>query len=111
MRTITSASEIDAIFRDGTRSSRNELLVIAKKTPEARDPQGRVLFVAGKRLGSAVARNRCKRVLRAAARMSGGPWPGWDVALVARPATASHTSPDVSRALTSALRRLGVGGS
>ena len=39
----------------------------------------RVAFIAGKKLGGAVVRNRCRRVLREAVRHENGAWPGWDV--------------------------------
>lgn len=44
---------------------------------------GRVAFVAPKRLGNAVFRNRCKRVLREAGRESGLPLEGRDVIMLA----------------------------
>ena len=44
------------------------------------DP-GRVAFVAAKRLGCAVVRNRSKRVLREAARACGLPRPGYELIL------------------------------
>ena len=41
-------------------------------------------FIAGKKLGVAPFRARCKRVMRAAAAELGGPWPGVDVVFVAK---------------------------
>jgi len=93
-RTITASAEIDRLFGQGRRITDPALLVLAARTPEARDPYGRVLFVAGKKLGGAVVRNRSKRVMREALRIAGGPAPGWDIALVARRSTAS-TPPSV----------------
>ena len=51
-------------------------------------------FIAGKKLGSAPVRNRCKRVLRAVAYELGGPWEGYDIAFIAhgKTACASHES-------------------
>ena len=48
------------------------------------DRNGRVAFIAGKKLGNAVWRNRAKRRMRAICRQVGGPFPGYDVAFVAR---------------------------
>jgi ribonuclease P protein component len=109
MRTLKAAKEIDALFKSGRRGSTDLLVVLSTQTPPRRGPEGRVVFVAGKKLGGAVTRNRCKRVMRDAVRRAGGPWPGRDVALVAR-ATAATASPvALDAALGEALRRAGVG--
>jgi ribonuclease P protein component len=106
MRAITARADIDRLFTEGTKVAHPLLLVLAIRTPEARDQNGRVLFVAGKRLGNAVWRNRAKRVLREATRRAGGPWPGWDVALVARARTGQVPAPEIDVALSGALSRL-----
>ena len=108
MRTITNTHEIDSIFKQGMRVSGGTVTLIARRTPEARGSDGRVLFVAGKRIGGAVLRNRCKRVMRAAARRCGGQWPGWDVTFMARAATATATPGELDRAVRSGLHRLGI---
>jgi len=66
------------------------------------------MFVAGKRLGGAVWRNRAKRVMREAVRRAGGPWPGFDVALVAKSDTGEAPTGDLDASLDQALRRGGV---
>ncbi|MBN2247144.1 MAG: ribonuclease P protein component [Coriobacteriia bacterium] len=108
MRTITNANEIDGIFRQGVRAAGGTVTLIISRTPEARGSDGRVLFVAGKRLGGAVLRNRCKRVLRAAVSRCGGPWPGWDVVLMARAATPTAPHDELDRGIKAGLRRAGV---
>ena len=108
MHTLKNASEIDSIFKEGMRATGGIVTLIARRTPEARAHEGRVLFVAGKRLGGAVVRNRSKRVLRDATRRSGGPWAGWDVVLMARPATSTASPSELDRALRSGLVRVGV---
>lgn len=108
MRTITSRVEIDELFRSGKRVSAGPVSIIVLPQQTARGPEGRVLFVAGKRLGNAVKRNRCKRVLREAARRAGAPWDGFMVALIARASTAEALAEDLDAALHSALRRAGV---
>jgi ribonuclease P protein component len=108
MRTLKSPSEIDALFRAGRRGSTDLILILSSPTPERRGPEGRVVFVAGKKLGGAVMRNRCKRVLREAVRRVGGPWSGFDVAVVARKDAASASPDRLDAALASALRKSGV---
>lgn len=66
------------------------------------------MFVAGKRLGGAVWRNRAKRVMRDAVRRAGGPWDGFDVALVAKRETGQASPGDLDGSLDQALRRSGV---
>ena len=108
MRTLKAPSEIDALFRSGRRGSTDLILMLSTRTPERRGPEGRVIFVAGKKLGGAVMRNRCKRVLREAVRRSGGPWSGFDVAVVARKDTAVALPERLDDALSAALRKCGV---
>lgn len=67
---------------------------------------GKVAFVAPKRLGNAVYRNRCKRVLREAARLSGLPQEGSQMILFATRATHSSKPEDVAKALNRLLVRL-----
>ena len=110
MMTITARAEIDVLFRQGKRVTKNALAILAERTPQARGQDGRVLFVAGKKLGNAVVRNRSKRVLRETARRVGGPWPGWDVALIARAATRSAAPQDLDAALRAALKTAGIAG-
>jgi ribonuclease P protein component len=66
------------------------------------------VFVAGKKLGGAVMRNRCKRVLREAVRRAGGPWDGHDIALVARAKAATAMPADLDTSLREGLRKAGV---
>jgi ribonuclease P protein component len=106
--TIKSSREIDSVFREAKRAAHPLIIVLAAQTPEGRGRSGRVAFIAGKKLGNAVIRNRSKRVLREAARRCGGPWAGYDALLVARAGTRSATHGDVDRALQSQLSKLGI---
>lgn len=83
-------------------------MLLAAPSPDGQDPNGRVLFVAGRKLGGAVTRNRCKRVLREACRRAGGPWPGNDVALVSRAGAATALPDELDAAVGACLRQLGV---
>ncbi len=85
VETVKSSREIERMFAEGTRAAHPLLIALVAKTPTGRGPGGRVPFIAGKKLGGAVVRNRAKRLLREAVRRAGGPWGGYDVALIARP--------------------------
>ena len=108
MGTIKSSREIDQVFRESRRAAHPLLIALVAPTPEGRGPEGRVAFVAGKRLGGAVVRNRCKRVMRAAVRRAHGPWAGRDVLLIARPRTASASPSSLDAALLGVLTRAGA---
>jgi ribonuclease P protein component len=108
MDTIKSSREIDAIFRGAKRATHPLLIVLVAQTPEGRGRAGRVAFVAGKRIGGAVVRNRARRVLRAMAQRAGGLWPSWDVVLISRQGTAQAAPEDLDGALAITLRKAGV---
>jgi len=68
-----------------------------------------VAFVAGRRVGNAVARNRAKRLMREAARALYPRFdPGWDMVLVARGRMLQAKAPQVEAALASLVRRAGI---
>ncbi len=108
MRTLTAHTDIDRLFAGGRRVSHPALLVLGAASPGGADAPGRVIFIAGKRLGNAVLRNRCKRVMRDAMRRAGGPFPGWDIALIARGRTARATPADLDMALGAAVAALEI---
>ena len=108
MGTIKASREIDQVFRTASRATQPLLIVLAARTPEGRGHEGRVAFIAGKKLGGAVLRNRCRRVLREAVRRAGSQWDGWDVVVIARQGTATARPDALDTALLGLLRRLGV---
>ena len=54
------------------------------RNAEQHDLNGRVAFIAGKKLGGAVWRNRAKRRMRGICGEIGGPFAGWDVVFIAK---------------------------
>lgn len=79
------------------------IFLAADELPE-QDGEGRVAYIAGKKLGSAPKRSRAKRLLREAARLNGAPWQGVRVVLVARESLANTSlekaSADIAKALS-----------
>ncbi|MDZ4168405.1 MAG: ribonuclease P protein component [Coriobacteriia bacterium] len=108
MSTIKSSRDIQAIFSRSRRVAHPLVVALIARTPEGRGREGRVVFVAGKRIGNAVTRNRAKRVLRAAYRIRGGSWPGYDIALVAREGTGTAKPDELLAALEDVVSRGGA---
>lgn len=108
METIKSTREIDSIFRESRRVSTSLLTALIKDTPEGRGQAGRVAFVAGKRIGNAVIRNRARRVTREAVRRVGVLWEHKDVALIANARTGAASPAELDYALQSIIRRSGI---
>ena len=102
MNIIKSSEQISELFSQGKRVSAKEIRIIYKKHDEQRDPCGRVAFIAGKKLGNAVVRNRSKRVMREVARE------GYDILLMATPATCGADHDVLSSSLAKALRRADI---
>ena len=92
--TIASSEAIGQVIRKGRRQ--NGALLSIQYLPAS---SGRVAFIASKRLGGAVWRNRAKRVLRAALVQAGGSRAGHDLLLIANTRTAESSSNEVAQEL------------
>lgn len=91
----------------GRKAARDSLVLQALARG---DNETRLGFTATKKIGNAVARNRAKRRLRAAARLHLAvlPAPGFDLVLIARDATGKCAFPVLLADLEVALRKAGV---
>ena len=98
MKTIKSKKAFEKVFKAGKRLSHPLLRIRVLHHDEG--GCGQVAFVAPKRLGNAVFRNRCKRVLREAARMAGYPRTGFDVIFFATRSTHDAHPAEVAKAMT-----------
>lgn len=107
MRTLKSRLEFERAFTQGRRYNHPLIRMVICEAVNEGDP-GRVAFVAAKRLGCAVVRNRSKRVLREAARALRLPVEGCDVILFATPRTRTAHPEEMIEALKSLLKRAGV---
>ncbi|MCL2882287.1 MAG: ribonuclease P protein component [Coriobacteriia bacterium] len=108
VNTIASSEAIGQIFKRGRRYNGDllSLYSLSHTLQEAETaPRGRVAFIAGKKLGGAVWRNRAKRVLRAALAQVGGTPAGYDLLLVANSRTAASSSNDVAEELAMLFRK------
>lgn len=105
METIKSKRDFERVFSRGRRY--NDALLRIRVAPRE-GAEGRVAFVAPKRLGNAVFRNRCKRVLREAARLCSLPADGCDVILFSTAQTHDSSPERVASSLRRLLGRAGV---
>lgn len=108
MKTIKSKSEFEKVFSGGRRYNHRLVRITVLRDCNDEGSLNKVAFVAPKRLGNAVFRNRCKRVLREAARMSALPSEGTDVILFATKRTHDAHPEEVAQALSVLLRKAGV---
>lgn len=104
--TIKSKQEIERLFQTGRRSSSSCMTVLALENNET--PQGRCAFIAGKKLGAAPVRSRCKRVLREVARECGSPWSGYDVVFIAHKRVRYENRNKVAEQIQHNLDQLGI---
>lgn len=106
METIKSKRDFERVFSGGRRYGGRLVSITVLKGDEG--DAGKVAFVAAKRLGNAVYRNRCKRVLREAARAAGLPIKGSSIILFATKSTHGSSPSEVLRSLEGLLARAGV---
>ncbi len=112
LTTLTRRADFLAAAR-ARRQSRPGLTLQARQREPADDPDGiRVGYTCSKKVGNAVARNRAKRRLRAAARaiVPRLGLRGWDYVLIGRPeVTASRPFELLCDDISSALAALHTG--
>lgn len=102
---LSDDREIGAVLR-GRRQDAGHLAVVHVRRERQSGPP-RIAVVASRRVGSAVSRNRAKRLLREASRHVA--WqPGTDVVLVARAGCAASMMQPVRDEVEHLAQRLGV---
>lgn len=85
--TIKSTNEISSLFDGARRYKAKTFIALIGEHNDRRGLNGRVAYIAGKRLGSAPLRSRAKRRLRAAVAAAGGGGGGHDLVFIASKAT------------------------
>ncbi len=109
---LTRRSEFLRVAGRGRKAARPGLVLQAlpPSPPSGEGAPVRLGFTATKKIGGAVVRNRAKRRLREAARLtlSAEAAPGWDLVLIARDATATRPFAQLLGDLRGALRQAGV---
>lgn len=108
MKTIKSKSDISLLFDRGRRLSTPDLILIVLRNEGQHDQYGRVAFIAGKKLGNAVWRNRAKRRMRAVCQELGGPFSGYDVVFLAKKRVATSAFDEIVDRTRKTLDKAGV---
>lgn len=116
---LSRSEDFKRVRRNG-KSYAHPLVVLVAQANQS-SQHLKIGIAAGKTTGSAVHRNRAKRLLREAMRTlipfiaqqhnlaeSRNDGSGWDLILIARPALVSATLSDTRSALESVLRRAGI---
>jgi len=102
---LSRSSEIQRVLAGGKRFHGHRLTACVATGTEG----PRATWVAGRRVGGAVVRNRAKRLLREGwTRIWPGVRGGWDVVLVARPEIRGASSDEVTEEVRMVLGRAGV---
>jgi ribonuclease P protein component len=100
---LTRSDDFKRVRRNG-KSYAHPLVVLVAQANQ--DAGVRVGIAAGKTTGSAIHRNRAKRLLREALRnLLPSLASGWDLILIARPKLTSASLEDTRAALTDLLQR------
>jgi ribonuclease P protein component len=103
---LTRSEDFKRVRRDGKSYAHPLVVLIVQNNDQ---PRVRVGVAAGKAVGTAVYRNRTKRLLREAMRtLIPDIASGSDLILIARPALASATLADTQSALLNLLQRAKV---
>jgi len=103
---LTRSEDFKRVRRDGKSYAHPLVVLIVQNNDQ---PRVRVGVAAGKAVGTAVYRNRTKRLLREAMRtLLPNIASGLDLILIARPALASATLADTQSALLNLLQRAKV---
>lgn len=101
---LSRSEDFKRVRRTG-KSYAHPLVVLVAQASETKEHL-KVGIAAGKTTGTAVHRNRAKRLLREAMRtLLPSIASGWDLILIARPALVTATLTDTRSALTNLLRR------
>ena len=108
MKTIKSSADISRVFDKGTRINTPAVTLIVLRNEEQHGHDGRAAFVAGKKLGNAVWRNRAKRRMRAACKSLDEPFSGCDVVFLAKRSINNVEYSALVENLSKAIRKNGL---
>ena len=99
-------SDFDAVYKKGKSIGDRYVVLFYKKN---KFQYNRTCFLASKKVGNSVARNRAKRLMKESYRlMADSLQTGYDFIIIARATITTKKRMDVEKSLGSAFKRAGV---
>ncbi len=99
-------ADFDCLYNKGKSVGDRYVVVFYRKNDL---PYNRTAFLASKKVGNSVCRNRARRLMREAYRaLSGQCGTGFDLVIIARNTINGRKCQEVTRSLRSAFKRTGV---
>jgi ribonuclease P protein component len=105
---IKSSADISLIFKEGKRIGTKDITLIVIRNEKQHGQSGRAAFVAGKRLGNAVWRNRAKRRMRAVYREKSSLFSSMDVVFLAKRSVNDAPFSQLLNNVESSMKRIDV---
>jgi ribonuclease P protein component len=103
---LTRSEDFKRVRRSGKSYAHPLVVLMVLKSGKSEHPRVRVGVAAGRTIGTAVPRNRAKRILREAMRpLIPAIASGLDLILIARPGLVSASLKDTQQALLNLLQR------
>ncbi|MDD5922632.1 MAG: ribonuclease P protein component [Eubacteriales bacterium] len=101
---LRKQKDFDFVYKKGKYSASKFLVIMYCKN---RMRESRYAFVASKKVGNSVSRNRARRLMKESYRLSGLEFPeGYDYIFVARKGIEDASLKEVQKSLVSAYRRI-----
>jgi len=99
-------ADFDALYKKGRSAGDRYVVIFCRENGLSGN---RTAFLASKKVGNSVARNRARRLMKESYRLSRGSiGDGYDLIFIARSTINGKKCGDVRRSMESGLRRLGV---
>ena len=99
-------SDFSAIYNKGKSVGDRYVVLFYRKNHL---PYNRIAYLASKKVGNAVRRNRARRLMKESVRLTNLEFPtGYDFIIIARNTITNAKCADVKRSFDSALKRTGV---
>ncbi len=102
---LTGSREFGAVYNKGKSVGDRYVVLFYKKDGL---PYTRTGFLASKKVGNAVMRNRARRLMKESVRLMDPLPAGYDIIFIARNTIEGKSCKEVQRSIASAVRRAGI---